>query len=95
MLQDGRLKVHDQLLSVNGESLMGMDNKEAIDLLKTALIQHGKSGQASVRAIEIFHKKTSHLLKRLLTKLKIDHRFPTLIVEWPVFRHTVFEKIST
>ncbi|XP_075255941.1 uncharacterized protein LOC142348460 isoform X5 [Convolutriloba macropyga] len=47
--KDGRLKVHDQLLSVNGESLMGMDNKEAIDLLKTALIQHGKSGQASLR----------------------------------------------
>lgn len=36
-LQDGRLKINDQLLEVNDETLTGMPNSEAMDHLRTAM----------------------------------------------------------
>ncbi|XP_063728244.1 uncharacterized protein LOC134855625 isoform X5 [Symsagittifera roscoffensis] len=62
--KDGRLKVHDQLLSVNGQSLECMDNREAIDVLKNALLQHGKSGQASLRITVMRLESTSDEMDR-------------------------------
>nr|XP_039262118.1 serine/arginine repetitive matrix protein 2-like isoform X2 [Styela clava] len=35
--QDGRLQPNDQLVSVNGQSLIGMTNHEAIDTLRTSM----------------------------------------------------------
>lgn len=40
--RDGRLKMNDQLLSVNGISLLGQSNAEAMDTLRKAMIQTGK-----------------------------------------------------
>ncbi|XP_055598396.1 partitioning defective 3 homolog isoform X2 [Uranotaenia lowii] len=37
--RDGRLKMNDQLLSVNGVSLLGQSNAEAMDTLRRAMLQ--------------------------------------------------------
>uniref|UniRef100_A0A182VVF4 PDZ domain-containing protein n=1 Tax=Anopheles minimus TaxID=112268 RepID=A0A182VVF4_9DIPT len=39
--RDGRLKMNDQLLSVNGVSLLGQSNAEAMDTLRRAMLQSG------------------------------------------------------
>jgi partitioning defective protein 3 len=39
--RDGRLKMNDQLLSVNGISLLGQSNAEAMDTLRRAMLQTG------------------------------------------------------
>ncbi|KAL1395106.1 hypothetical protein pipiens_002920 [Culex pipiens pipiens] len=39
--RDGRLKMNDQLLSVNGVSLLGQSNAEAMDTLRKAMLQTG------------------------------------------------------
>ncbi|XP_062539854.1 partitioning defective 3 homolog isoform X2 [Armigeres subalbatus] len=39
--RDGRLKMNDQLLSVNGVSLLGQSNAEAMDTLRRAMLQTG------------------------------------------------------
>ncbi|XP_035782752.1 partitioning defective 3 homolog isoform X2 [Anopheles albimanus] len=41
--RDGRLKMNDQLLSVNGVSLLGQSNAEAMDTLRRAMLQSGGS----------------------------------------------------
>ncbi|XP_065077393.1 partitioning defective 3 homolog isoform X2 [Ochlerotatus camptorhynchus] len=41
--RDGRLKMNDQLLSVNGVSLLGQSNAEAMDTLRRAMLQTGGS----------------------------------------------------
>lgn len=40
--RDGRLKMNDQLLSVNGVSLLGQSNAEAMDTLRKAMLQTGR-----------------------------------------------------
>ena len=45
--KDGRLKPDDQLLSVNGVSLMGLTNSEAMEVLRDAM-QNTYSGQAFI-----------------------------------------------
>ncbi|XP_055634176.1 partitioning defective 3 homolog isoform X3 [Toxorhynchites rutilus septentrionalis] len=40
--RDGRLKMNDQLLSVNGVSLLGQSNAKAMDKLRSAMLQTGK-----------------------------------------------------
>ncbi|XP_078490634.1 partitioning defective 3 homolog isoform X9 [Ciona intestinalis] len=39
--QDGRLKVNDQLVKVNGHSMTGATNREAIDILRTSMSNEG------------------------------------------------------
>lgn len=39
--RDGRLKMNDQLLSVNGISLLGQSNADAMDTLRRAMLQTG------------------------------------------------------
>lgn len=39
--RDGRLKMNDQLLSVNGNSLLGQSNADAMDTLRRAMLQTG------------------------------------------------------
>lgn len=39
--RDGRLKMNDQLLSVNGVSLLGQSNADAMDTLRRAMLQTG------------------------------------------------------
>lgn len=36
-MQNGQLKKNDQLMSVNGQSLLHLSNKDALDALKKAL----------------------------------------------------------
>lgn len=38
--RDGRLRMNDQLVSVNGVSLLGQSNAEAMDTLKRAIVNH-------------------------------------------------------
>lgn len=40
--RDGRLKMNDQLLSVNGVSLLGQSNAKAMDKLRSAMLQTGE-----------------------------------------------------
>uniref|UniRef100_A0A8C6SM22 Par-3 family cell polarity regulator n=1 Tax=Neogobius melanostomus TaxID=47308 RepID=A0A8C6SM22_9GOBI len=39
--KDGRLRVNDQLIAVNGESLLGMSNQEAMEALRTSMSVEG------------------------------------------------------
>lgn len=39
--RDGRLKMNDQLLNVNGVSLLGQSNAEAMETLRKAMLQTG------------------------------------------------------
>lgn len=40
-LQDGRLRVNDQLVAVNGESLLGKSNHEAMETLRRSMSMEG------------------------------------------------------
>lgn len=40
-VQDGRLRVNDQLLAVNGESLLGKSNHEAMETLRRSMSMEG------------------------------------------------------
>lgn len=40
-LQDGRLRVNDQLIAVNGESLNGMTNQDAMETLRKSMSVEG------------------------------------------------------
>lgn len=40
-LQDGRLRVNDQLVAVNGESLLGCSNHVAMETLRRSMSQEG------------------------------------------------------
>jgi hypothetical protein len=42
MLQDGRLRVNDQLVQVNGVSLYGLDNAQALQILREAMQKDGR-----------------------------------------------------
>lgn len=39
--QDGRLCVNDQLVAVNGETLLGLSNHEAMETLRRSMSQEG------------------------------------------------------
>lgn len=39
--QDGRLRVNDQLIAVNGESLLGKANQEAMETLRRSMSTEG------------------------------------------------------
>ncbi|OQV15972.1 Partitioning defective 3-like protein [Hypsibius exemplaris] len=41
--KDGRLKPMDQLLNVDGRTLLGKNNVDAMETLKSAMLEHGKS----------------------------------------------------
>lgn len=40
-VQDGRLRVNDQLLAVNGEALLGKSNHEAMETLRRSMSMEG------------------------------------------------------
>lgn len=40
-MQDGRLHVNDQLIAVNGESLLDMTNQEAMEALRKSMSVEG------------------------------------------------------
>lgn len=40
-LQDGRLRINDQLIAVNGESLLGKSNHEAMETLRRSMSMEG------------------------------------------------------
>jgi hypothetical protein len=42
LLQDGRLRVNDQLVEVNGMSLLGLDNTRALHILREAMQKDGR-----------------------------------------------------
>ena len=40
-VQDGRLRVNDQLIAVNGESLLGKTNQDAMETLRLSMSTEG------------------------------------------------------
>lgn len=40
-LQDGRLRINDQLIAVNGESLLGKTNQDAMETLRKSMSTEG------------------------------------------------------
>lgn len=47
-VQDGRVKVNDQLLEVNGQALTGMSNSEALSTMRTVLQRAGTSQRVAL-----------------------------------------------
>lgn len=55
--RDGRLKMNDQLLSVNGVSLLGQSNAEAMDTLRRAMLQTGRWTFGSDISSRVVHEE--------------------------------------
>ena len=45
LIQDGRLHINDQLVKVNGDSLLGVSNMVAMDTLRRAMQKEGSSSE--------------------------------------------------
>lgn len=66
-LQDGRLCVNDQLIAVNGESLNGMTNQEAMETLRKSMsVESNKRGmiQLIVARLVTRNKEVATLCRR-------------------------------
>lgn len=66
-LQDGRLCVNDQLIAVNGESLNGMTNQEAMETLRKSMsVEGNKRGmiQLIVARLVTRNKEVATLCRR-------------------------------
>lgn len=56
-LQDGRLRVNDQLIAVNGESLNGMTNQDAMETLRKSMsIEGNKRGMIQLVVARLVSK---------------------------------------
>lgn len=56
-LQDGRLCVNDQLIAVNGESLNGMTNQDAMETLRKSMsIEGNKRGMIQLVVARLMSK---------------------------------------
>lgn len=66
VLQDGRLHVNDQLVAVNGESLLGRSNHVAMETLRRSMSQEGNvRGTIQLvvlRALKVRKLKYTHQL---------------------------------
>lgn len=59
MLQDGRLCVNDQLIAVNGESLNGMTNQEAMETLRKSMsVEGNKRGMIQLIVARLVSRNT-------------------------------------
>lgn len=58
-LQDGRLCVNDQLIAVNGESLNGMTNQEAMETLRKSMsVEGNKRGMIQLIVARLVSRNT-------------------------------------
>lgn len=59
MPQDGRLCVNDQLIAVNGESLNGMTNQEAMETLRKSMsVEGNKRGMIQLIVARLVSRNT-------------------------------------
>lgn len=66
VLQDGRLCVNDQLVAVNGESLLGCSNHQAMETLRRSMSQEGNArGTIQLVVLRVFKVRTNTLLYSL------------------------------
>lgn len=58
-LQDGRLRVNDQLIAVNGESLHGMTNQDAMETLRESMsVEGNKRGMIQLIVARLVSKNS-------------------------------------
>ena len=56
-LQDGRLRVNDQLIAVNGETLHGMTNQDAMETLRKSMsVEGNKRGMIQLIVARVISK---------------------------------------
>uniref|UniRef100_A0A8C2ITR7 Par-3 family cell polarity regulator alpha, b n=1 Tax=Cyprinus carpio TaxID=7962 RepID=A0A8C2ITR7_CYPCA len=68
--KDGRLRVNDQLIAVNGESLVGKTNQDAMEMLRKSMSTEGnKRGMIQL----IVARRINKLLERTLSPSTEDH----------------------
>lgn len=67
VFQDGRLRVNDQLVAVNGESLVGCSNHVAMETLRRSMSQEGNvRGMIQLVVLRILKVQT-HTFRKLDT----------------------------
>lgn len=60
--QDGRLCVNDQLVAVNGESLLGCSNHQAMETLRRSMSQEGTArGTIQLVVLRVMKVKSGFL----------------------------------
>lgn len=63
--RDGRLRTNDQLLNVNGVSLLGLSNTDAMDTLKRAIYTEGpKPGTITLTVARKIGNLSNHQKQR-------------------------------
>lgn len=74
--QDGRLRVNDQLIAVNGESLLGKTNQDAMETLRKSMSTEGnKRGMIQLIVARRVAKPTRNEVSYTLTRSRSQRRY--------------------
>uniref|UniRef100_A0A8C6UU52 PDZ domain-containing protein n=1 Tax=Neogobius melanostomus TaxID=47308 RepID=A0A8C6UU52_9GOBI len=76
--KDSRLRINDQLVAVNGESLLGRSNHDAMETLRRSMSQEGNvRGTIQLVVLRLAH--SSLALARLVPLRACTHKFSLLV----------------
>eukprot|EP00066_Takifugu_rubripes_P030634 XP_011619900.1 PREDICTED: partitioning defective 3 homolog isoform X3 [Takifugu rubripes] len=92
--KDGRLCVNDQLIAVNGESLNGMTNQEAMETLRKSMsVEGNKRGMIQLIVARLVSRNTEEFLGNILT---VQHPVNTALDSHERrISHSLYETINS